>query len=549
MKNIKNIDRLFQEKFKDFEASPSNETWKNIEIELRKKKNKKRIIPFWFKLSGIAAGLMIAFFVFYNNFDSQKINNSIVIKNEKTNNKTRQNSNNTLENNNAEITLDSNEKSIVNDTKVTNQKFNKNTNSTLNNTKNTIVKIEKTKSKTSKKSTLETKNTADKIVISDENDKQNSNKNSAKLKTKSTINTIVQNKKKQKSSRNKFAEAIVSSNKIASKTKETNINNKTKSNEDFSFNNNSIENETNLINKNISDSIKNIDLVNNIPSDKNILNNNKTKIIEDKKTDSLAIIASKTKNELEELLLQKKSEKKKIIPKTNKWQITSSIAPVFFNSNEKDSPIDPVLNQNSKSFETNLSLGVGMEYAISKKLTIRSGVNKFTMAYATNDIFFRAGLGNPAMKNMTSDNMGAGLEIMGKPAVSISSNEISPQKVSEGIISQKMGYFEVPIEMSYNIVNKKFGIDIIGGFSTLFLTENQISLQSGAMTSSLGKANNLNDVHFSSNVGIGFRYKFWKSFQARLEPTLKYQLNTFTDNSVGFKPYFIGIYSGISFGF
>src|SRR5690606_532034 len=54
----KKIDRLFQEKFKDFEATPREEVWQNIEAKLKKKK-KRRVVPIWFRLSGAAAVLLI----------------------------------------------------------------------------------------------------------------------------------------------------------------------------------------------------------------------------------------------------------------------------------------------------------------------------------------------------------------------------------------------------------------------------------------------------------------------------------------------------------
>jgi len=56
MSERKNIDKLFQEKFKDFEAEPSAEMWPRIEAKLKEKKDRK-IIPFWWKLSGVAAAL------------------------------------------------------------------------------------------------------------------------------------------------------------------------------------------------------------------------------------------------------------------------------------------------------------------------------------------------------------------------------------------------------------------------------------------------------------------------------------------------------------
>ena len=83
----------------------------------------------------------------------------------------------------------------------------------------------------------------------------------------------------------------------------------------------------------------------------------------------------------------------------------------------------------------------------------------------------------------------------------------------------------------------------------MFLSKNSISLLSNNSYMELGKANNLNNIHFSSNVGLGFKYSFWKSFNANLQPMFKYQINTFSENTSNFKPYFIGLYTGVSFSF
>ena len=62
MKEKKNIDRLFQEQFKDFEAVPNPQLWLNIEAELKKDKKKRRLLPFWFRYSGIAAAFFLGMF-------------------------------------------------------------------------------------------------------------------------------------------------------------------------------------------------------------------------------------------------------------------------------------------------------------------------------------------------------------------------------------------------------------------------------------------------------------------------------------------------------
>lgn len=66
MSDRKNIDRLFQEKFKDFEASPEDSVWENISAELQVDINadeKVKAFPLWAKLAGIAAGLALLLFL------------------------------------------------------------------------------------------------------------------------------------------------------------------------------------------------------------------------------------------------------------------------------------------------------------------------------------------------------------------------------------------------------------------------------------------------------------------------------------------------------
>ena len=61
MNEKKNIDRLFQEKFKDFEATPSPSIWHAISKELLTNKKRKKAIPIWWKFTGVAASLLLLF--------------------------------------------------------------------------------------------------------------------------------------------------------------------------------------------------------------------------------------------------------------------------------------------------------------------------------------------------------------------------------------------------------------------------------------------------------------------------------------------------------
>ena len=288
---------------------------------------------------------------------------------------------------------------------------------------------------------------------------------------------------------------------------------------------------------------------NNIGTDKIAMKNQDNIAIKGDITipkDSTAV-ATVEKNELEELLNEKEKQIAKE-QKLNRWQVTPNLAPIYFGSFENGSPLDNALDENTKSYNNNISYGVAVDYAVSKKVKIRTGVNAFTVNYNTNDITFFQNSNARMMRNVDPTLQGSLIEIVPIKNVVTTFNRTQGEQ-NLGVLNQKMGYIEMPFEVSYKLVDKKFGVEILGGMSTLFLNENEVFLQTDDMTMKIGEATNLNSVHFSTNFGVGLNYGFLKNFQARIEPTFKYQLNTFTRDSQNFKPYIFGIYTGVSYRF
>jgi hypothetical protein len=116
-------------------------------------------------------------------------------------------------------------------------------------------------------------------------------------------------------------------------------------------------------------------------------------------------------------------------------------------------------------------------------------------------------------------------------------------------LNQEFGFIEVPIELEYAVLNKKFGLNVIGGFSTFFLDNNKVYTTLNGDKALLGEAKNINDTSYSANFGLGLNYNLSEKIKFNLEPTFKYQFNTFRDTSGDFQPYFIGIYTGLSYKF
>lgn len=596
MKERKNLENLFQERFENFEIHPSENVWENIKIELEEKKNKKRVIPFWWKLSGIAAALFIGLFIVVDNLDSneQIITNSDAEKpatNTNLNSNAIQNSETSIAVSNQNETSESNK----NVNKINASSRNVNVNSVANsdekdalklNLKNNIIST-KSKNKIYKKIVNSTSAVAENKA---ENNTDNSSetsatnktvveKNNTKSKIKNNNNDVAVKSEKEKNTFYNYKNKTISSDEkesdkaIVSNNKKTIFNkNETLYKTNFdkieiekpvtnvisekNYNENSMLNVGNKkeINSNNPDNFKsefdkkiafnnNSNLINNQENDLKLINNNKI--------DSTKIAVVEP-NALEELLKEKEPKIAKE-PKLNRWQVTTNVAPIYFSSTGDDgSALDSKFENNSKSYSTNYSYGVGVNYKVAKKLKIRTGVNSVSFNYNTNDLVFFQSNSISKISNVAPNELGAFIEIESKNKVVkgpiLTETEFLSNKF-EGSLNQKLGYLEVPLEMSYTLLDKKFSIEVVGGLSTLFLNQNEIYLESAGLKMDIGEATNLNDIHFSGNIGLGFKYGILKNLEAKVEPVFKYQMNTYTTDTGDFKPYFIGIYSGISYNF
>ena len=552
MKDNKNIERLFQEKFKDFEALPPQDSWDIIASRLNEKKKKKRILPIWFQFSGIAASLFIIGSLIWN-FSGESNTTEVP------------NSNNTIVNtedskgnsNNSNITSPNNE-AIVYDSQSNEENLDKKSNNSINqyNEKSIDEKLVKSKLKnnSSRRNGLVSNGKLQNDIDASSNQKGfKKGKNNFKKQSSSVTNSekaLVANTEKNKAKRK-------------SKSKSN------KNNSDFENlfdDNNVVDNnreDKNAINKETIDAFfenktSNTTTITNNDSITKQTNNSDVVVSNEIITQDSTLVAevSKETNLLEELLKEKEAGKNEDEKeeKRSKWAISTNASPVYFNSLAQGSSIDQQFDSNSKNYATTLSLGIAGSYAINNKLSLKTGVNNINISYNTNDVLFDAKMNNvenniptisrnPEASNMVFSSKVGNVETLSGDV----ENVIIENNV--GALQQNISYIEVPLELSYKLLDKKFGIEVIGGMSTLFLNQNNISLVANGIEMEVGRANNLNNIHFSSNVGLGFKYNFWKSFNANFQPMFKYQINTFSENSGNFKPYFIGLYTGVSFSF
>ena len=477
MKEKKNIDRLFQEQFRGFEETPNNQVWLNIEAELKKNKNRK-VLPIWFKYTGIAAAFFLVLFILNTDqtFDL-KTENQIILNNK---------------------TL----KKPLNKKPIYLQKSSKETQIVSNSKENSKYKKE-----------IITTNFPKSIA-----------KNKKEIRPYNSSNALGGKKRNPND-----ASINPLKNNLPLKQSVTNENN----NNYISLNadKNSVTNSNSLA-----------DVQNQAIEKKNL----KEKEEPEKQLSN----TPESPNKLEEIMKAKSAQKKAVVSNSkNKWQISPNVGRVYMNANSGGSPIDEQLSDYEKKSDKSVSFGIGVQYAVSNKIVVRTGINKLVLGYNTNNVLYSTGLTANNLRNIEYFSNNAVKFVNERNYGLLTTTEKEIQSTNTGNLNQKMGYYELPMEVSYAVLNKKFGINLIGGFSTLFLNENAISMVSPQSKIELGAAKNLSQVHFSTNVGLGFKYQITKPLQINVEPMVKYQLNTFSNNSGDFKPLFIGLYSGISYGF
>lgn len=617
MSDQKNIDNLFREAFKDFEATPDPALWDKISSQLDEKtpqiKKKKKGIAFlpWFRIAGIAAALLLLFVVGNQFFDDGE--NTLNPDNQTTSTSKE----NTNSNDNTTRNTDINNSETNSDTQITGTDTNTEKQSLQNeNDSQNNVLDQKERIANENNTNVKTKNNLEKSA-----QKGNALQNAVATQgNKTNLNTVSQqspnNTNDVNSSNNiKTNTTITTENAVATtnsnESNATKNNNASTTNTSTYKNSNTTQNNTDLKNEKYSNTVaentknntrkgvnssataetKNTQETVNTTAVAQNDTNNGTKSTDTNSTNEATTAIDTTKEAVAttDTANEKKDEiKKSLLDVINdlhelekdstavaeanpkRWTIAPNASPVYYNSMVNGSPIAETFADNTKTGDVNLSFGINVGYDVSSRLTVRAGIHKVDYSYSTQDVAIVPSIntgttlatGGGIGANSISDDITTIAFTQNASTYSlrdkqVSNNEFVPTILDssireaqiEGNLNQRMSYIEVPIELKYAVIDKKIGVNVIGGVSTLLLTENSIVLDSPALTTELGEATNLNDVSFSTNIGIGIDYKLSNQLEFNLEPMLKYQLNTFSGNTGNFKPYSVGVYTGVSFRF
>lgn len=288
-------------------------------------------------------------------------------------------------------------------------------------------------------------------------------------------------------------------------------------------------------------------------------------------------------SEADELLIAenvKKLEGNK--EKENGWIVGAHVAPAYSShSASHKETYSNNMQSSSSNGNGNVGAGFSVQYKTNKRLKVESGVYYAKNGHEANSSPSLFGFKNDADYLMAPElSTGAGIPTYSN-AVKLSSNGIEMNStagvinmrstpkgaeitsnleslngrydntlVADGELSQVFEFIEVPLYLRYSILDKKLGVELMGGFNAGFVVGNNAYLDNQFGAQNIGKTEDISTVNVSGTVGVGLNYIVGKHFSLALEPRFNYYLNSInTSSDVDFRPYRVGLYTGIYYEF
>lgn len=296
--------------------------------------------------------------------------------------------------------------------------------------------------------------------------------------------------------------------------------------------------------------------------------------------DKLQMIAHEsTEKSLDELIMEKNHELA-LTEKNAKavWLVGAQVSPAYSITRSSHSQSYASSMLSSSSNPVDLGGGISVEFKKGKRWSLQSGIYYASLGQSSGSTsssnrnltasadfstnkgyeYFNAAVNIDAKSSKMMMNSTAGvIALSGVPAgIVLGTNledktqSLSAVVVSDASFVQNFGYLEIPLYLRYTILDWKFDVEMMGGFSSNLLVGNNTYMESNGSRNLIGSTQDMQSINYSGTLGIGLKYGLAKRFYLNVEPRVKYYLNSLnTNSSVTYKPYTIGVFTGLSYEF
>lgn len=238
------------------------------------------------------------------------------------------------------------------------------------------------------------------------------------------------------------------------------------------------------------------------------------------------------------------------------------------------------MGANSEGGVRNVGGGVSVQYKTGKKLRLESGVYyaQNSQSMGSSDALFSMSPNYdylPGYANLSgSDRVYANVVELQQGGMAMNStagvikisqtpkgSELSAENttdnalnqatlVTSGEFAQQFDFIEIPMYLRYRIVDSKLGIDLMGGLNAGIVVGNNVYISNQYGKQNVGTTEDISSLNLSGTLGLGLSYAMGRHFSLSLEPRMNYYLNSINTNpDVSYKPYRLGLFTGVYYAF
>lgn len=263
--------------------------------------------------------------------------------------------------------------------------------------------------------------------------------------------------------------------------------------------------------------------------------------------------------------------------KESSWQLGMNISPGYSSySANHNRDYASNMTYNATGGNGNISAGISVKHKTRGRWSVESGVYYVQNGQKTESLpqlfadYTVSGENTPLFKEGLYFNTDLNVEensmVMNSVAGIVEFEnfpkgaqiEATPERVGSysnalittGEFSQVFDFVEIPLYLRYLLIDSWIGLELTGGVNAGLVVGNSAYINNDYGFQKVGKIRDISTVNFSASVGFGITYLLSKHLSLALEPRVNYYINSINKSpDVNFRPYRIGLYSGIYYEF
>lgn len=288
--------------------------------------------------------------------------------------------------------------------------------------------------------------------------------------------------------------------------------------------------------------------------------------------DSVTTIGSRTKAVITDPFRNTASDKSVAIALNNpvrnsgRWSLKAEFVPVFNSQAQNNGQRGNLAYSSAQNYkpqkttaENTFSGGMVAGYKVGKRFIVKSGFVYNNIRQTTRNVDFMGVNplynvpGNATFASTPAGQVSLNKMVNTRTEAVLNSNyqlDNTAKYLVENELKQDIEFVEIPVQATYKLIDRKIAVGLTGGISTNILIGNKAILSENGVRISDGETANMRSIVYSGAVGLEIGYEISNRITLTVEPRLKHFINSLsTSNSVNYKPYQMGIATGLTYSF